>query len=92
MSLHGGWEKARRQSLIDQLLAAGPVSTAIRVGTNHVQRSQRKAAGRLRLDRVTVAAIFPLHQTVCHALRPSIISHDRPCTACHTVHCMLLYG
>ncbi len=69
MSLHGGWEKARKQAVIDRLLAAGPLSTAIRIGANHDQRSKCKAAGRLRLDRVTVAAIFPLHQTVYAAPR-----------------------
>jgi len=79
MSLHGGWEKARRQGVIDRLLAAGPLSTAIRIGTNHVSRSKCKAAGRLRLDRVTVAAIFPLHQTVCRA------PHDPPSAAVKVV-------
>lgn len=65
MSLHGGWERARRQAEIDRLLVAGPLSTAIRIGTNHGQRSRRKAAGRLRIDRVTAAAIFPVQNTVC---------------------------
>ena len=49
MSLHGGWEKARRQAEIDRLLDAGPLSTVVRIGTNHGQISRRSAAGRLRL-------------------------------------------
>ena len=64
INLHGGWEKARRQAEIDRLLDAGPLSTAIRIGTNHGGKSRSKAAGRLRLDRVTAAAIFPVHALV----------------------------
>ena len=73
--------------MIDRLLAAGPLSTAIRIGTNHVQRSKCKAAGRLRLDRVTVEAIFPLHQTVRCAL-PTLHCYQPRCAAALPCSCV----
>ena len=64
-----GWERARRQAKIDALLKAGPLSTAILIGANLGSRGVRKPTGRLRLDRVTAAAIFPMRQQVLRSLR-----------------------